>query len=269
MDRNHLSVEVRVNGRKLREYQHTGEIWVEGRKNSDFTIRVRNDSDIRVLAVPSVDGLSVMDGEVADFDSSGYVINAHSYLDIPGWRLNDEEVAKFRFGKSNKAYAAKTGLPRNIGVIGVAIFNEEIAHTAVYHNFSHEIERGGGQSRGGAGGQSCGSPGATWTMSISNSATAPSSTETTTGGFIPDSTVMNTTEPSLGTEFGKKATHQVVTTTFTKANKKPENVFQARYADKQELISRGVDMRQTVVAANSPTAFPGEENCAPPADWNG
>lgn len=273
MDRNHLSVEVRVNGRRLREYQHEGEIWVEGRKNSDFTIRIRNDGDIRVLAVPSVDGLSVMDGDEASFDSSGYVIGPRSHLDIPGWRLNNDQVAKFRFGKSNKSYAAKTGNPRNIGVIGVAVFNEKIIpifnvimssssggqSRGSSHNFNH-IHRGTSTTTHACEGVptfSCASPPV---------AHGERTEQSTIGEIIPDSYKV---EPSLGTEFGKKATHRVEITTFNKASTSPENTFKIRYADRQELVRRGVDLKQRVIAAKNPSAFPGEQNCKPPADWNG
>ena len=76
-------------------------------------------------------------------------------------------------------------------------------------------------------------------------------------------------EPSLGTEFGKKAEHRVETTFFNKASKTPETLIELRYADKQELIRRGVDMKQTVTAARQPSSFPGEMNCKPPEGWNG
>jgi hypothetical protein len=151
MDNGIYVVEVRVHGRKVRELQHEGETWIEGRKGSDFTIRIRNTSYNRILAVPSIDGLSVMDGEEASFDSSGYVISGQSHLDIPGWRLNNDEVAKFRFGKSAKSYAAKKGKALNVGVIGVAVFEEKAGYTFTVSNMSAGTERGGGFDFNGSG----------------------------------------------------------------------------------------------------------------------
>ena len=104
MDRNYLALEVRVNGRKLREYQHEGQIWVEGRKNSDFKIRLRNDGFCRVMAVPSIDGLSVMDGEPASYTSGGYIIDPRGHIDVPGWHLDDDRIAKFRFGNEKQSH---------------------------------------------------------------------------------------------------------------------------------------------------------------------
>jgi hypothetical protein len=120
-----LDLQVRVHGKAVREFQHDGKIYIEGRKGSEFTLRFRNKTGKRLLAVPSVDGLSVMDGENASFNSGGYILDPYEFMDVPGWRLDDESVAKFIFHKKGKSYAAKKGKPRNVGVIGVAAFLEK------------------------------------------------------------------------------------------------------------------------------------------------
>src|ERR1700733_440331 len=43
---------------------------------------------------------------------------------ITGWRKSDDEVAAFTFTASPNSYAARTGRPVNVGVIGVAVFRE-------------------------------------------------------------------------------------------------------------------------------------------------
>ncbi len=46
-------------------------------------------------------------------------------IEIDGFRQNMDEVAAFRFGSVRGSYAGqKTGDTRNVGVIGVALFNE-------------------------------------------------------------------------------------------------------------------------------------------------
>jgi hypothetical protein len=46
-------------------------------------------------------------------------------VEIDGFRQSVDTVAAFRFGSVRGSYAAqKTGDARNVGVIGVAIFNE-------------------------------------------------------------------------------------------------------------------------------------------------
>ena len=48
--------------------------FVEARKGSEYILRLRNKTLERVLAVVSVDGLSIMNGEQATPDSGGYIL---------------------------------------------------------------------------------------------------------------------------------------------------------------------------------------------------
>ena len=46
-------------------------------------------------------------------------------VEIDGWRKSMDEVAAFYFTALPDSYAARTGRPDNVGVIGVALFREE------------------------------------------------------------------------------------------------------------------------------------------------
>ena len=73
----------------------------------------------------SVDRLDVIDGRPASFRKRGYILNPHQKLVVDGFRQNTEAVAAFRFGPVRESYAAeKYHNTRNIGVIGLALFNE-------------------------------------------------------------------------------------------------------------------------------------------------
>ena len=85
---------------------------------------IRNATDARFEIVASVDGLDVVDGQPADPDRRGYLVEPHGVLSIDGFRTSDEAVAAFRFGRVADSYAAQTGSDRNVGVIGLAIFAE-------------------------------------------------------------------------------------------------------------------------------------------------
>ena len=142
MQKNNLSVEVLVRGRPVKEFYHEdGNTYIEGRKNSPFELRIRNNNFNRVLVLPSVDGLSVMDGKKADSNSNGYIVNGFSALTIPGWRLDNSEVAKFFFQEEKGGgYAAQVGEGGNEGVIGFMFFEEKVVpewHTIIIK----EIER--------------------------------------------------------------------------------------------------------------------------------
>ena len=52
------------------------------------------------------------------------MLSAHECADINGWRKNDTSTAAFYFTELPDAYAARTGRPENVGVIGVAFFRE-------------------------------------------------------------------------------------------------------------------------------------------------
>ena len=99
--------------------------FIVGEAGRRYTIVVRNNTDSRLEIVLSVDGLDVLDGRAASFAKRGYLVDPRSELEVDGFRQSMDTVAAFRFGSVRGSYAAqKTGDSRNVGVIGVAIFNE-------------------------------------------------------------------------------------------------------------------------------------------------
>ena len=103
-----------------------GDRWfVIGEEGRRYAIAVRNQSDLRLEVVLSVDGLDVMDGRPASVRKRGYVIPPHRTLVVEGFRQSTAEVAAFRFSPVRESYAQeKYRNTRNVGVVGVAIFNE-------------------------------------------------------------------------------------------------------------------------------------------------
>ncbi len=77
-----------------------------------------------MLVVLSVDGVNAISGEDADPSQTGYVLNPGQRADITGWRKSQDEVAQFVFSSPSGSYASRTGSPDNIGVVGVAVFEE-------------------------------------------------------------------------------------------------------------------------------------------------
>jgi hypothetical protein len=102
-----------------------GKRYVIGEAGRRYSIVVRNNTDVRLEAVLSVDGLDVIDGKPAAFGKSGYVIAPYATLTIDGFRQSMNAVAAFRFGSVTESYAEqKYGDTRNVGVVGLAIFHE-------------------------------------------------------------------------------------------------------------------------------------------------
>ncbi len=115
----------RTAGRMLPVYWHGGERHVAGEPGHEYEIRLCNRTHGRVLAVTSVDGVNVLSGRTASHDQGGYVIDSYGGLEVDGWRKNMDEVAAFYFTSLPDSYAARTGRPDNVGVIGVALFREQ------------------------------------------------------------------------------------------------------------------------------------------------
>lgn len=118
-------IDVLVNGKSVKEYEHNGKVFIEAKEGSKFTLRFRNNSGGRKLFVPSVDGLSVMDGKDASYKSSGYIVPAYGSLTVDGWRTSEKDVAEFYFASPSDSYAKRKAKGKHLGVIGVAVFDEK------------------------------------------------------------------------------------------------------------------------------------------------
>lgn len=121
-------VEVRVldrdSGEVLPVHWHHGQAYVAGTPGHRYSVRLDNRSGRRLLAVLSVDGVNAVSGETADADQAGYVLAPWSGTSVDGWRKSLSEIAAFEFTALHASYAARTGRPANVGVIGVAVFEE-------------------------------------------------------------------------------------------------------------------------------------------------
>ena len=124
---------IRNKGKKmLRRICHEGEIYVQAPKKGSYSIRLYNHSNRRRMAVVTVDGVNVVNGEDGNFEGPGYVMEAGETLNIPGWRRDDGKVAAFLFRPEQKSYANQTGRgTKNVGVIGVAVFDEKAARPSI------------------------------------------------------------------------------------------------------------------------------------------
>ncbi|CAN7213560.1 hypothetical protein LJR225_000768 [Phenylobacterium sp. LjRoot225] len=120
-----LQVIDRDTGQPLRVWRHHGRLFIAGEPGKRYGLRVTNHTDGRVLVVLSVDGVNILTGETASYDQRGYVFTAHRSYDINGWRKSNTEVAAFSFAPLPQSYAARTGRPNDVGVIGMAVFKEK------------------------------------------------------------------------------------------------------------------------------------------------
>ncbi|MGL4967744.1 MAG: hypothetical protein ACRC67_41395 [Inquilinus sp.] len=101
-----------------------GDLRLQGRSGDLYRLAFANRGRRTVEVVATVDGLDVLNGRPGTIANRGYVVRPGDMLVIEGFRRSEDEVAAFRFSAPEDAYAANTpqGDPRNIGVIGVALF---------------------------------------------------------------------------------------------------------------------------------------------------
>ena len=124
----------RTEGRLLTSYQFEGRTYVVGRPGNEYQIALRNRAGQDVLAIVSVDGVNVVTGETAAASQSGYVIDTWRNVEIKGWRKSLDRIAAFYFTELPDSYAARTGRPDNVGVIGVALFRRRPVEPPLSYN---------------------------------------------------------------------------------------------------------------------------------------
>lgn len=116
---------MRDNGEVLPTYAAKDRYYVQGNIGERYIIKVTNPTDRRVEAVVTVDGLDVIDGQPGDLRKRGYVIPPHGSTEIEGFRTSTADVATFRFSSVDGSYAGEQGKARNVGVVAVAVFEEQ------------------------------------------------------------------------------------------------------------------------------------------------
>lgn len=126
-----VQVNILVNGNPVTEVVHNGETYIEGRQGTKYSLKIKNLTNEKIMVIPSVDGLSVIDSLPAGVNSPGYLVEARQSIVIPGWKVNGSEAASFVFnprgGKGDySTYVESIGEnPTNLGVIGFLFFKEK------------------------------------------------------------------------------------------------------------------------------------------------
>lgn len=122
-----VGLDILVNGQPLRTIEHKGKTYLPVPKvGAEYDIRVWNHGPHRIVAILSVDGLSVINGQPASESHAGYIVSAYTSIRIKGWRRSLDTVAAFAFVNREQSYANLTGRPDNVGVIGLIAIEEHV-----------------------------------------------------------------------------------------------------------------------------------------------
>nr|WP_166210364.1 hypothetical protein [Lysobacter telluris] len=227
-----LAVLDRDSGQWLPEYPYRGDRWVAGTPGHRYAVRLTNTSDERVLVVLSVDGVNAVSGETADPSQAGYVLAPWQSTEVEGWRKSLDDVAQFVFTDLPDSYAARTGRPDNVGVLGIAVFREArpLPPPPPVAPMLREDARG---------------------ALARNQAKAAAPTAADAAVELPQ---------RLGTGHGDREWSPVQHTQFVRASMRPDQVLQLRYDDIDALAAAGIVPRPLPpwrASGPAPQAFPG------------
>jgi hypothetical protein len=242
-----VTVYDRVENRTLPVYRHEGRHFVVGTPGNEYQIRVRNRTGGDILSVVSVDGVNAVSGETASWNQTGYVLGPYHGFDIKGWRKNLERVAAFFFTEHQNSYAARTGRPDNVGVIGVAVFRRKAEPEARIDQSPPRPERPASGAR--------------------EDSPYPASADTAPAAGVgrtrPAESVAaqrhapSPQEPqkssSLGTGHGRNQASRVTYASFERATAGPEEVIAIHYDTYSSLVAMGV-----IKAPRIASPFPGQ-----------
>jgi hypothetical protein len=216
----------RTTGRSLPIYEHEGRLYVAGEPRHQYELRVRNSSGARVLAVTSVDGVNVITGQTAAQEQSGYVLSGWDSVRIEGWRKSLDEVATFYFTQLADSYAARTGRPHDVGVIGVALFREQQPY---YEPCCAQRLDDKAQA-----------PAASAPESNAQAAADEPGREREASGARAERRSQSKSEAKLGTGHGHREASPAQYVNFRRASSTPDETIVIYYDSRRNLVAQGV-----------------------------
>jgi hypothetical protein len=236
-----LAVVDRDSGAESPQYPGRGQRWIAGAPGHRYAVRLANLTGERVLVVLSVDGVNAVSGETAATSQGGYVLDPWETADIAGWRKSLDDVAAFVFTDPGDSYAARTGRPHDIGVIGVAVFRERRAQAWQRPAWEEPVP-----------------------APPPVAPRAQARAESGNGSRMAAAPATDAAMPSLGTGHGEREWAPVGTTDFVRATRAPAEVVELRYDTARRLAALGILPRRRPVPLQ-PRAFPGGFVPDPPA----
>jgi len=245
-----LAVVDRDSGQTLPTYASGGKLYVAGTPGHRYSVRLTNRSGGRVLAVLSVDGVNAVSGQTASPDQTGYVLDAWQSTEVAGWRKNLDEIAQFNFTALSDSYAARTGRPANVGVIGVAVFAERVPEVRDREVIANAAPPPADMPAP--------APAQSTVGAMDEARPAARATESLAKSAAP----MRRAE-SLGTGHGAREFAHVDQTSFERATRTPAETLAIRYDSYQNLVAQGIIERP--IARRDPQPFPGAFVPDPPA----
>jgi hypothetical protein len=234
----------RETGETLVVHPFRGQHYIAGRPGSRYAIRIANRTGERVMAVMAVDGVNIVNGQTASWSQSGYVLAPWQSYEITGWRKSDQEVAAFEFTSLPDSYAALTGRPNDVGVIGVAVFTERVRWQPPAPSLAPAPSLDRQESR-----RSDAEAAPRGAMADKKSESLASASEAAKPSAAP------VVAERLGTGHGARESSYVTSTHFERSTARPVEIVSLRY-DRHENLARAGIIAPHGWADPSPRPFP-------------
>jgi hypothetical protein len=244
----------RSDGKVLRIHYFEGRRYVIGRPGSEYSIRLANHGSGRVLAVMSVDGVNVITGDTASTSQSGYVFGPGERSEVAGWRKSMSRTAAFYFTAIPNSFAARSGRPDDVGVIGIAMSKERVA--PVIPNWStREFDRRG-KSADAAPPNPAAVPFASAPEGARQEAQAGSVGKLAEAPSPGADVQPGKPAERLGTGHGRNEQSLTRYTGFERASETPIETIAIYYDSYENLLAQGVPVADRDVARNHARPFP-------------
>ena len=248
----------RDTGSTLPTHYHDGKLYVAGAPGHRYAVRIVNRTGARVMTVLSVDGVNAITGQTADTYQSGYVLDAYQSTEVDGWRKNMSEIAQFNFTALENSYAARTGRPSNVGVIGVAVFREK--QRPVWRESEEKIAAREAPAQPPMAADAAAAPPPATALG-SGAAQAAKSASAPARYARADSEAaarpIPKPEESLGTGHGARESSYASYTRFERESSRPNEVDSVWYDSYRNLVARGVIPAPRPIAVE-PQPFPNQ-----------
>jgi hypothetical protein len=228
---------------------------------------VRNRGGARVLAVIAVDGVNAVSGETAAWNQTGYVLGPFQRYEVRGWRKSQERIAAFEFTALSDSYAARTGRPNDVGVIGVALFREaprpepQMLAPPVRSELRSGASNEAGRESAAAAAPAAPAPAAAEARSRADQATGGSG-ETAADRASAEASAPRRQAERLGTGHGRSESSQVSFTDFERARPQPDQIVTIHYDSRANLLALGV-IPPAPAERPQPNPFPGSLGFVP------
>ena len=254
-----VQIEDQDSGGLLQRMHYAGRDYIAGQPGHRFAVTLQNRTGERVLAVLSVDGVNAVSGQTAGSSQAGYVLDPWQRIEVSGWRKSYSDIAEFYFTDLPDSYAARTGRPDNVGVIGVAAFRERQVEPVPYYappqigSIDERQSNGGPAADAAASGyaqRAEAAPAAPAAQAKSSSALA--------GANAPYDSMRDDSgvAQELGTGHGQRRYDPVTQTEFERESWRPNQVVSLFYDSYQALAARGIIPRPYYQRPSSPDPFP-------------